>query len=203
MSFFTADQLALLSGRKVIVDFLVEMQFQSSTVRLWNGYTDLVTGGFTWSPLKGAAAIDGLGVSGGTVSESVTFTLNGLPDQAVDLLGLALAETPDVDQQLVKVYLQLFAGDDHPTVEAWQPAGSPLAVFWGFLQPPKVSRAQMSDTQGAVQSISITAENVFFNRSKPPNGRFTDRDQQTRHPGDKFFQFTPNLLFKTFTYPDF
>jgi hypothetical protein len=49
----------------------------------------------------------------------------------------------------------------------------------------------------------MTAENAFFNRSRPPYGRYTDRDQQSRSAGDKFFQFTPSLLFKTFTYPDY
>jgi hypothetical protein len=196
MAFFTADQLALLSATTVRCDFLVEMQFQTSTARLWNGETDLVSGGHTWKPMHGAGVIDGLGVSGGTASESVTFTLNGLPTQDPDLLSLALNETPDVLQQLVIVYLQLFGED-------WQPVGAPLGIWWGFMQPPKVSRTPMQGTEGATQSVSLTAENAFFNRSKPALGRYTDRDQQSRSAGDKFFQFTPNLLFKKFVWPDF
>lgn len=196
MSFFTADQLDTLSASTVRLDLLAKFDFTSDTIRVWNGHTDLVSGGHTWQPLHGAATIDGLAMPTGTTSEQVTFEVNGLPDQAVDFLSSAIAETPEVDQQLVTVFIQLF-GDD------WQPIGSPIGIWWGFCQPPRVSRSQMHDGSGAIQSISLTAENAFFNRSRPPYGRYTDRDQQKRSPGDKFFQFTPSLLFKTFRYPDY
>ena len=195
MSFFTAEQIAALSATTVRVDILAELQFVSNTVRVWNGNTDLVTGGHTWRPMFGMASIDGLGVSGGTVSESVTLTLNGLPNQDPDLLGLALEETPEADQQMCIVYLQLFDGD-------WQPVGNPIGVFWGFMQPPKVSRTPMQGTDGAIQSVTMAVENAFFNRSRPPNGRYTDRDQQRRSPGDKMMQFVPALLFKRIIWPD-
>src|SRR6185312_16651874 len=196
MSFFTPEQLAHLAASTVRLDILAKMEFRSKTVYLWNGNTELETGGQTWLPMRGAATVDGLGVAAGTASETVTFQLDGLPDQASDLLALALEETPDVAQQLVTVYLQLFDED-------WQPQGAPIGIWWGFMQPPRITRTPMQGTEGAVQSITLTAENAFFNRSRPPHGRYTDRDQQKRAPGDKFFQFTPSLLFKTFTYPDF
>lgn len=196
MAFFTPEQVAILKGRVVRVDLMAEFRFQEETVRAWNGNTELVAGGHEWLPLYGAATIEGLGVSGGTVSESVTFTLNGLPGQPADFLRAALEETTDVQQQLVIVFLQLFS-------EEWQPVGSPIAIFWGFMQPPRVNRSPAQDDQGAIQSVMLTAENAFFNRSRPPFGRYSDRDQQQRSPGDLFFQFVPSLLFKTVTYPDY
>jgi hypothetical protein len=163
---------------------------------MWNGNTDLATGGQLWKPMGGAGSIDGLSMPTGTAAEAVTFQLSGLPDQATDLLAVALEDSSEVTQRPVTVYMQLFDND-------WQPVGSPIGIWWGFMQPPRVSRSPMSETEGAVQSISLTAENAFFNRSRPPYGRYTDRDQQSRSPGDKFFQFTPSLMFKTFTYPDY
>ncbi len=196
MSFFTSDQIDALSAGTVRVDIMAELQFRSETVRLWNGNYDLTSGGRTWRPLRGAAEISGVSVSGGTAAESVTMTLNGLPDQDPDLLALALEETPDVVQQFVNLYLQFFDED-------WQPQGAPLGFWWGFMQPPKVSRTPMEGTEGGVQSIRLDAESAFMNRSRPPFGRFTDRDQQSRSPGDLFCQFAPSLQFKTFTYPDY
>lgn len=196
MAFFTPDQMAALSASTVRVDLLVKFEFRTSTQYLWNGTTDLETGGQTWKPMHGAGVIDGLSLPTGTTADAVTFQLNGLPDQATDLLGMALEDSRDVAQQLVTVYLQLFDAD-------WQPVGAPIGIWWGFMQPPRITRTAMQDTEGAVQSISLTAENAFFNRSRPPYGRMTDRDQQKRSNGDKFFQFTPSLLFKSFTYPDF
>lgn len=196
MGFFTPDQIELMSKGTVRTDILAEFQFISQTVRIWNGHSPLEAGGHTWKPMHGMAQIDGIGISGGTTSETVNFTLAGLPDQDPDLLGLALSETPDVDQQLVILYLQLFGED-------WQPVGNPIGLFWGFMQPPKVSRSVVSGVDNPVQTVTMSAENAFFNRSRPANGRYTDRDQQQRHPGDKFFQFVPSLLFKKIVWPDF
>ncbi|WP_245261073.1 hypothetical protein [Chelativorans sp. J32] len=196
MSFFTPEQIAVLSEREVRIDLLAKFEFKSETIYIWNGNTDLVTGGQTWKPAYGAASIDGLSISPGTTSETVTFQLNGLPGQATDFLAKALEETPDITQQLVTVFLHLFADD-------WQPVGAPIGIWWGFMQPPRITRTEMQGTEGAVQSISMQAENAFFNRSRPPYGRYTDRDQQRRSPGDKFFTFVGSLLFKSFKYPDY
>lgn len=196
MSFFTPAQIATLSASVVRLDLLAELQFQSETIRVWNGNSPLVSAGHTWLPLYGAATIEGLGMSGGSISETVQFTLNGLPGQPADFLSKALEETPDVVQQMVIVSVQLFDTD-------WQPVGNPISIFWGFMQPPRINRSPAQDTQGSIQSISLTAENAFFNRSRPAYGRGTDRDQQTRHPGDKFYQFTPQMLFHTITWPDY
>lgn len=196
MDFFTPDQIAMLSASTVRCDFLVKFEFASSTMRAWNGNTELVVGGDTYLPMFGFGQIDGLGMSGGTVSENVTLSLSGLPGQALDLLSVALDDTPEVDQQMLTIFLQLFT-------EEWQPAGTPIPIFRGFMQPPSVSRSAMQGTEGATQSISLTAENIFYSRSRPAYGRNTDRDQQARSPGDKFFGFVASLISKTITYPDY
>lgn len=195
--FFTQDQINLLTASTVRVSFLVRFDFQSGTERAWNGYTELTTlDGNKWLPMRGMGQIDGLGLSGNAASDSVTISVDGLPDQALGFLAKALENTPSVDQQLVTIYLQIFGED-------WAPVGSPIPLWVGFMQPPKVSRTEMQGTDGAVQSIAITAENAFFNRSRPAYGRYTDRDQQARSPGDKFFGFVASILVKTVTYPDY
>lgn len=194
MSFFTPEQIEILSRTTVRLDLLVEFQFLSGTTRVWNGNQELPAGDQTWKPMFGSGQISGLSLPTGVTAEAVTFQVSGLPDDAIGLLAKALEETPQVSQQLVIVYLQLFDDD-------WQPVGAPIGIWWGFMQPPRISRSQMQGTEGAVQSVSMSAENAFFNRSRPPQGRYTDRDQQKRSPGDKFLQFVPSLLFKTFQYP--
>ncbi|PWJ80649.1 hypothetical protein C7441_112191 [Pseudaminobacter salicylatoxidans] len=192
--FFTPAQIEHLSQSTVRLDLLVEFQFTTGTVRVWNGNTELPAGGKTWKPMYGSGQIDGLSMPTGGTAEAVNFTVSGIPGDSIGLLAKALEESPTVTQQLVTVYLQLFDAD-------WQTFGAPIGIWWGFMQPPRVNRSQMQDTEGAVQTVTMTAENAFFNRSRPPYGRYTDRDQQKRSPGDKFFQFTPSLLFKTFQYP--
>ena len=194
--FFTADQIASLSAGTVRCDLLCTFDFASGVVRAWNGTTDLTVDGNTYKAMRGYGRIEGLGLSGGTLSEAVTLTLDGLPDMPLTFLASALAETSEVDQRMLTISLQLFDND-------WQPVGVPIPLFHGFMQPPAVSRSQMHGVEGATQTITLTAENIFFGRSRPPHGRNTDRDQQARSPGDKFFGFVSSLLQKTIKYPDF
>lgn len=194
--FFTPTQLALLTASRVYVSLLVKFDFASGAEYAWNGYTELTVGGNTYLPMRGMGQVEGLGLSGSGANDSVTVSVDGLPDQALGFLAKALEDTPLIDQQLLTVSLQLFDSD-------WQTVGLPIPIFFGFMQPPKVSRTEMQGTEGAVQSIQIVAENAFFNRSRPPYGRYTDRDQQARSPGDKFLGFVSSILMKTVRYPDY
>lgn len=194
--YFSEDQIDYFSKNTVRVDFLVKLDFTSETVRCWNGHYELTSGGEKWKPLHGIATIDGIEYANTTSSQSVTFSLNGLPNQNPDILAKALEGTEETVQQLVTVYLQIF--DEH-----WQPVGSPIAIWYGFMQPPEITTSEIGQEEGNTQTISMTAENIFYNRSKPPYGRYTDRDQQSRFEGDKFFQFVAALKRKLINYPDY
>jgi hypothetical protein len=195
--FFTDEQIATLSATTVQCTFVVKFAFASSTIYAWNGNYSLTIGANTYQPMYGMGAIDGLGYSADGSSESVTLTLSGLPEQdGTDFLAAALDGTDEVSQRVVTISLALFDDD-------WQPVGAPLPLFYGFMQPPKVTRTPATQTEGSVQTITVAAENIFFNRAKPPYGRNNDRDQQARSPGDKIFGFVASLVNKTVTYPDY
>ncbi len=196
MAFFTDTQLAQLSASTVRIDLLIQMEFVTDTIRVWNGNTPLVANGETWMPMHGRGTIDGIGYAPGTASESVTLGLSGIPDSATNLLAEALEQTPLADQQMVKIFVQLFDDD-------WQNVGNPIPIWWGYAQKPEITRSPMQGIEGSTQTLTLTAENAFFNRSRPPYGRLTDRDQQRRHPGDAFCQHMPRLFQATFTYPDY
>lgn len=196
MAFFSEEQVEYMSGRSVRVAFLTELQFVSQTAYVWNGHYTLSSGGQEWMPMHGIGMIEGLGTYSDAQSEAVTMTLGGIPDQEPDILALALSNSTEANQQLVKIHIQFFDDD-------WQPIGNPVLAWFGFMQPPRVNRDVTDIENGPVQSITVTAENAFFNRSRPPYGRYTDREQQTRYPGDLFFQYTPTLRNKTFIYPSY
>lgn len=196
MAFFSSQQMAEFAKRQVRLDLLVEFRFASETTRVWNGNTALETGGNRYEPMYGFGSVDGLGMSSTTAAQNVTFQLSGLPDATLNFLAAALNANNEVDQRIVVVSIQLFD-------EEWQAIGNPAPIWWGFMQPPRITRTEMQGFEGGIQSISMTAENAFFNRSRPAYGRYTDRDQQARSNGDKFFQFVGSLLFKSFNYPDY
>lgn len=199
MSFFSQSQIEQLKASKEIrCAFLTELNFKTQTVRLWNGNTPKTMGGNEWLGMRGAGEIDGLNFNGTAASEKFTLRIPGIQDDSGDVLKIALSETEVADQQIARVFLQFFDSD-------WETVGNPLGVAWGFMQKPKVQRTRMEGVSGSVQTISIEAENIFFNRAKPPAGRYTDRDQQTRFNNDLICQFTPELASpgKLITYPAF
>lgn len=194
MSFFTNDQISALAAREVRAAWLAQLEFKSATERVWAGHTTLDANGYEWKPTYGAVQIDGLGWRGESASRPITFRLSALD---TSLLQLARAGTDEADQQPVSVYFQFFDSD-------WQPTGSPVPVFLGLMQPPQVSRGEIEGAEGAEHSISLTAENLFYNRSRPPNGRYTTADQAHRAgTSDDFLNFIPLLLHRTFRWPVF
>lgn len=203
MSFFSAADKARLAESTVRGAFLVKMDFVSGAKYAWNGNTELEIGGNTYIPLYGLGRIEGITFSREPVSDRFTISVEGLPAKTstepgsdLNILALALSETDEVEGQLATVSLQLFDAD-------WQPAGSPVPFAIGFMRKPRVTRTRIQGADGPVQSIAIGCENIFFNRALPPAGRYTDRDQQARYPGDLICQFQPDLRAKLFTYPDY
>lgn len=192
MAFFTTDQINILKAGVVRGAWLAEMQFVSSTERYWAGNTMLDAGGHEWKPTHGLVTIDGLGFSGQPDSEVVTFNFPGLDD---GLLAKAIGETSEVENRPLVLYLQLFGSD-------WQTVGGLIPLYTGLMQPPAASTGPIEGTSGPPQGLSMTVENIFYNRSLPPNGRYTSRDQARRVGwDDKFFDLTPSLTFKKFKYP--
>lgn len=192
MSFFTAEQAAALASTTPRVAWLAELFFKSATIRLWAGDTMLDTGGRAWKPTFGQVTPEGIGWDGQATSRQITLSVSGV---ATSLLALALAETNEADQQFAMLHLQFFDAD-------WQTVGAPAPLFYGVMQPPTVERSETGEA-GAVQTITLPIENLFYNRARPPYGRYSDRDQNHRTVNDRFFEFTPTLKFKTIVWPDY
>lgn len=196
MTFFTADEISRFKSGAVRVALLVKMDFTSRTLGAWNGATKLTIDGVDYLPMYGAGQIEGLEFANSTTSEQITFSIAGVDDT---ILGTALSETGEVQDRLVTIFMQFFDDD-------WQPIAAAPAIFFGFMQPPEGAQTEILtdlNSSSPVRTINVRAENVFFNRSRAPGGRYSDRDQQYKHPGDKVFDFMPGLTFKTFYYPDY
>tara|TARA_R110000868_G_scaffold96457_3_gene265433 strand:+ start:99 stop:689 length:591 start_codon:yes stop_codon:yes gene_type:complete len=196
MSFFSTDEIALLQATVVRSDMLVKLDFVSGPMYMWNGSTELSAGGQTWLPMNGYGTISDIQFTNGSESERFTLSLDGVPDSQIEVISKALSATDEVDGQVATIYMQFFGED-------WQPIGSPLSVKWGYMRKPRVSRSRIEGVDDSVQRVAIGCENIFYNRSLPSAGRYTDRDQQARYTGDLILQFQPGLLNKTFTYPDY
>lgn len=192
--FFTADEIAALRNKRgVRYAILSHLQFKTAPdVRLFLGAGMFDAGGEEWTGLGGVVQIDGLADQRGTTSNPVTHTLSGV-DPA--LLPLALQDTEEVEQQPIVDYIQLMDDDE-------QPMGRLISMFYGYMQPPSIDRSEIGD-EGSLCSITLQAENMLIGKSKPPQGRYTDRDQTARYPGDRFLERVAETKNLTVVWPDF
>lgn len=179
MAFFTATELAALSNKgSVRYVTLAHLKFKTAPeVRLFAGSGIFDAAGHEWVGLGVLIQIDGLADQRGTASNPVTFTMSGV-DPSV--LPLALQDTEEVAEQPITVYLQLLDDDE-------QPVGRLIPIFFGLMQPPSIDRSDL-DGGGATCTVTLSAENMLVGKSKPPQGRYTDRDQRQRYPSDRFFE---------------
>lgn len=196
MGFFSTAEANALAATTVRVASLVDLMFTDAPTYLWNGFGTRVFDGKAYLGCGDLGSIEGLEEARNPVSQQVTFTLSGVPDSPADLLAKALEETDIVQGNLAIVSLQLFDDD-------WQTVGDPIPIYFGIMQPPRVTREAATETSGARRLLVLPTENLFYGRGRPPAGRYTDREQQARYPDDRFCEYTSQLVNKTIIWPDF
>jgi hypothetical protein len=201
MAFFTAAEAEALSQSVVRVATLVDLEFggtppEGGPVYIWNGFGTRDFAGRTYIGAGDLGQIEGLEEARAPVSHQVTFTLSGVPDSPADILGKALEASDIVQGRMAIVSLQLFDGN----LIAY---GGPIPIYFGVMMPPRVTREPATETSGARRTLVLPTENLFFGRGRPPAGRYTDREQQARYPGDRFCEYTAQLVNMTINWPDY
>lgn len=194
MGFFPETVAAKLADRTIAASLLVHMDFRETPRRIWAGYGELQAGGHTWLGTGELVQIEGLEQPIGTVAPKTTFTLSGVD---ATLVTMARSASDRVKDRRVTVYIQFF--DVTPTdasVQPWSLLDAPYAIWSGIMD-------QMSySAQGPGQrSITLSAESLWTNRRRPPYGFWTDRDQNSRFPGDRGLEQVVNLVAKTIRWP--
>lgn len=190
---FPSAIAAQLAGDTVRVDALVEFDFVSGKIRLWNGFGSLVTSdGKTWEGLAGLGSIDGLTQSYNGSAPAQTFTVSGVDER---FAAKARGEQSEYYRRAVIVYLQFFDAN-------WQTLDAPFAISLRQMDVIKASREETDD--GPVFRVSITAETPFVTRRRPPFGYWTDRDQRQRHgESDVSLNRVAGIDGKNITFPDY
>jgi hypothetical protein len=182
-----SDVAAVLSSRDPQVGFLIKLDFVSATKRVWTGFGRLRTlDGNLWDGLGEMVAIDGIANAMSTAATAGKLTVSGV---SPDLLPKAIGEESEFLQRPVSIFLQAARGGAL--------IGNPCPLALRLMTSMEVSR------QGATRSISINHESPYIGRRNPPNGNYTDRDQQRRFPGDRACERTPTLLYKNERWPDY
>jgi hypothetical protein len=182
---------AQLEGRSVFMDALVEFQFASDIIRLWNGAGTLRTlDDREWEGLAGMGEISGFDQAIDGTAPLQTFALSGVDSR---FAAVARGHSSEYYRLPALVFLQFFDED-------WQPLDNPFAVTARQMQTLRATRSQ--DQNGFIYRVSVDAETPFTTRRRPRGSYYTDRDQKTRYPDDKGFEFMSTVEL-TIWFPDY
>lgn len=182
-------------GNSVNIPALAYFDFRDGAQAYWGGEYALSSGGVTWEGIGKSGVlvgIEGLADSSDLASSDMTFTVSG-----VDADVMAVFKNEDraaYVNRLVGVYAQFCDAN-------YQPLCSPFALRAGLMGTMTVDMVQDPPTGAWTRTIRLPCSNIFSGRSTAKASFYTDRDQQMRHPGDKFFQFVSTLQDVTIPVP--
>lgn len=161
---FSNDSMTLFYG--------VELEFDSGTVRLWNGTHDAIIEGETYTGSGSLLSISEVEETGEIAARGATVTLSGLD---AGFIATALAE--NYQNRPARL---LFGTITDNVYTAY-------TLFRGRMDV-------MSISEGAEEAtISLTIENRLIDLERPRSSRYTSEDQKARYPNDLGLDYVADL----------
>lgn len=191
-NYFAATIRAMLAGNSVRYAHLVELQFDTPAYfSNINGTLD--ADGKVWIGAGQLGSIEGMEQALAGQAVQLRTLLSGA-DINSQIMQLAASEDRSgYVGQLELIWLQFFDAD-------WQTLDSPYALIAGLMDGISISR-QQAENGATIRTVTLTAENIFYNRRVPALGYWTSSDQKQRFPGDLGLDFIPSLQDKVIEVP--
>lgn len=161
-----------LSDTTLTAFLAIELEFDSGTVRLWNGYDDLDFDGETYTGGGNLLTISPIEENPEISAKGVTITLSGISST---ILSYALNE--NYQYRDCSIYFG--------TINSGTASG--YKVFSGRMDVMTITE------DGETCSIQLTAENRLIDLERPRVRRWTSEDQKSLHAGDLGFDFVNSL----------
>jgi hypothetical protein len=192
VSYFSETIAAYLKGRVVRMARLVEFDFATTPLRLWNGAGRLRTNDDReWFGTGQLGAIDGTQEALNNEAVQMRSTISGVPAEIMALVK-------DVNEseyagRIETVSVQFF-DEKNKTLDA------PYQIAAAFMDGLEVERKR--DGKGnSIRTITVTAEGIFAGRGLVPNAYYDDACQQARFPGDLGCSFVADGSVKSIKIP--
>ena len=168
-----------ISAQTVIPFFAVSLAFSTGTLYLWNGYGDisLTAGGSTntYTGLGDASGLSPVDEQSAIQASGANLVLNGVKSS---LISTALsAQYTNRDG---KIFLGMFDASKNVVADVY-------TLFVG-----KMDVMIIRET-GETSTIELKLENRLIALERAIERRYTDEDQKNLFPGDKGFEFIPDL----------
>ena len=168
-------EMAAASAAKNVAPFaLVEMIFDSDTLRLWSGTGTLTWNGFYWLGAGDLGKISAITETETMQAEGLILELSAIPSE-----NIALALTEPYQGRIVKVWLGALNGQ---TI-----INAPKQIFAGRMDVMEIIES------GELSTISVAVESRIIDLLKTRERRYTHEDQQIDYPGDLGLEFVASL----------
>lgn len=192
---------SVLQGDVVRPIILVEMLFDSGAVRLWNGLTDLVYSGNTYTGAGTLLSVSTVEDTADISARGITISLSGISDS---VMSLALDEK--YQNRTANVYFGIIGVPDLLKTESGDyfvdfdlinfdvsssDRNEYIPIFTGLMD--QMTIADSGDTL----NIGLTVESRMIDLERPRIWRYTSEDQKRVYPTDKGFDYVNDLQTKT------
>ena len=175
-----------LAGGDVRMQWLAHFDFADAPLRVWPGYGELVTGGFTWLGFGDFVSISEVSIPEGLVAAKTSFKLSGV---SPEIAAKCAASDALVKGRAATLYLQFFTA-------AGAPLDDPYPVLLLTMDQLQLTASGPSD-----RTVTLNCETPFVTRVRPRFSYLTDADQKMRFPGDRGLEFIPSLTNKVVAWP--
>lgn len=181
-----AEAAAVILSREAPGALLIEFHFASETKRAWTGFGKVRTlDAREWDGLGEIISIDGLSPSFSASAPPGRIVASGVSNNAF----VQALQASAYRDRLVSIYLQVFQG------RALYGNPAPLAT--------RVMKTLEFSRDAGTRVITLTHESPYTGRRRPAAAWFSDRDQQKRHPGDRFCERVPYYRFQRVQWPHY
>jgi hypothetical protein len=151
--------------------FAIDLEFDSGTLRFWTGVGDKTINGQTYIGAGTFLNISDIEETAEIAAAGITLTLSGIPSE---LLSLALTE-PYQNRRCL-IYFGIAGNEADMAI-----------LFTGTMDRMDIEEGAESST------ISLAVENRLLDLERIRVRRFTNRDQQSRFPGDRGLEFVETI----------
>jgi len=153
---------------------LVELLFDTGSVRLWSGLDNLTYDGNVYTGVGMLLGISSVEETADIAARGITISLSGINQQAI-----SLALTEKYQNRTCNIYFALSGL-----------VADAIKIFSGL-----IDQMSINDT-GDQLTISVTVESRLIDLERPRTSRYTSEDQKRTFPNDKGFDFVNDLQTK-------
>lgn len=179
----SSPQQTASAGRHRQVALLIEMIFDSGTLRLTTAPWDVIVGADTYVKSNRPGYIKPISESGGSM-EGLEFGLSGLNSGIVDIAALE-----PVKGRVVKLYKVYLDADTNQAID------SPVLYWVG-----RIRSMPIVDTNTEA-SITVQVEHYDADLARPSPVRLNNADQQRLYSGDLGCEMAEELAEKKIVWP--